>query len=55
MELFIPPLLNFHSSPVRIRELVLTAIGTMVFIDEKNLINKSGTKAISCQTMALSL
>ena len=30
-----------------IRRLVITSIGTMVFIDDKNLINKSGTKTIS--------
>jgi len=40
-ELFIPPLWNFHSSPVRVCRLVF---GTMVFINERILINKSGTK-----------
>jgi len=29
---------------VRVRRLVLTAIGTMDFIEDNNLINKSGTK-----------
>ena len=29
--------------------LVLTTIGTIVFIDNNNLINKSGTKNICCQ------
>ena len=33
--------------------LVITTIGIMVFIDDKNLINKSGTKTICCQIMAL--
>jgi len=31
-EVFIPPLLNFYSSPVRVCRLVLTTIGTIVFI-----------------------
>jgi len=31
---------------VRVRRLVLTTIGTMVFIDDNNLINKRGTKTI---------
>jgi len=52
LELFIPSLRNFHSSPVRVRRLVLTAIGKMVFIDDKNLINKSGTKTMCCQIVA---
>jgi len=43
---FIPSLWNFHSSPVGICRLVLTTIGTMVFIDDNNLINESGTKTI---------
>jgi len=38
---------------VRVHRLVLTTIGTMVFIDDNNLINKSGTKSICCQIMAL--
>jgi len=35
-----------HSSHVRVRRFVLTATGTMVFIDDNNLINKSGTRTI---------
>ena len=35
---------NFHSSPVLFRRLALTTIGTMVFIDNKNLINESWQK-----------
>jgi len=38
---------------IRVRRLVITTIGTMVFIDDKNLINKSGTKTICCQIMTL--
>ena len=41
LELFIPPLSNVHSSPVRVHRQVLTTIGTTVFIDDNNLINKS--------------
>ena len=37
---------TFHSSLVRVRRLVVTTIGTMVFIDHNNLINKSETKTI---------
>jgi len=44
LEIYIPPLRNFHSSPVRVRRLVLTTIETMVFVDNNNLINKSDTK-----------
>jgi len=47
LELFIPPLI------VQVRRLVFTTIGTMVFIDDNNLINKSWTKTICCQIMAL--
>jgi len=47
LELFIPPLI------VQVRRLVFTTIGTMVFIDDNNLINKSGTKTICCQITAL--
>jgi len=36
LELFTPPLWNFHSSPVRVRRRVLTTIGTMVFTDDNN-------------------
>jgi len=32
LEQFIPPLWNFHSSPVQVRRLVLTKFGTMVFL-----------------------
>jgi len=39
LELFILPLLNFHSFPVRVRSLVLTTIGAMFFTDDNNLIN----------------
>jgi len=39
---------TFHSSLVRVRRLVLTTIGTMVFIDDNNLINESGTNTICC-------
>ena len=53
LKLFIPPLSNVHSSAVQLRWLVLTAMGTMVFIDDNNLINKRGTKTICCQIMAL--
>jgi len=38
---------------IRVRRLVITTIGTMVFIDDKNLINKIGTKTICCQIMTL--
>ena len=41
LELFIPPLSNVHSSPVRVHRQALTTIGTTVFIDDNNLINKS--------------
>ena len=44
---------TFNSSPVWIRRLVLTTIGTMALIDGNNLINKIGTKNICCQIMAL--
>jgi len=44
---------TFHSSPVWVRRPVLTTIRTMVFIDDNNLINKSGTKTICCQVMTL--
>ena len=36
-----------------LRRLVLTAIGTMVFIGHNTLNNKSGTTSICCQMMAL--
>ena len=52
----IPPFAHFgafHSSPVQVRWQLLTTIGTMVFIDDNNLINKSGTKTLCCQIMAL--
>ena len=55
LELFIPPQLNFHFSPVRVRKLVLNIIGTMVFINEKNLIIKNGKETICFQIMALKL
>jgi len=51
--IFIPPLWNFCSSPMellflscQVRRLVLTASGTMVFIDDNILVNKSGTRII---------
>ena len=47
LELFIPPLI------VRVRKLVLTTIGTMVFSDDNNLTYKSGTKTICFQIMEL--
>jgi len=53
MELFISPLWNVKSSPVRVHRLVITTIGTMVFTDDNNLNNKSGTKTICCQIMTL--
>jgi len=53
LEHFIPSLWNFHSSLVGFRRLVLTRIGTIAFIDDNNLINKSGTKTIYSQVMAL--
>jgi len=53
LELCIPPQWTTHFSLVRVRRLVLTTIGTTVFIDDNNLINKSGTKTICCQIMAL--
>ena len=40
LELFFPPLWNVHSSLVRVRRLVSTTIGAMVFIDENNIINQ---------------
>jgi len=46
-ELFIPP------PVVRVHRLLLITIGTMVFVDDNNLIHKSGTKNICCQIMAL--
>ena len=54
LELFFPPLWNVYSSLVRVRRLVLTTIGAMVFIDENNIINqkKNKTKTICCQIMA---
>jgi len=53
LELFIPPQWNFHSSPVQVRRLVLTTIGTMVFIDDNDLINKSGTKTVCCKIIGV--
>jgi len=53
LELFIPPLWNFHSFPVRVCNLVLTTIGTEAFVDDNNLIIKSGTKTICCQIVTL--
>ena len=53
LKLLIPPLWNFLSSPVRVRSLLLTTIGTIVYIDDNNLINISGTKTIYWQKMAL--
>jgi len=53
LELCIPPLWTALSSLVLVSRLVLTTIGTTLFIDDKNLINKSGTKTICCQIMAL--
>jgi len=44
---------TFNASPAWIRRLVLTGIGTMVFIGGKNVVNKSGTEIICCQIMAL--
>jgi len=52
-EHFVPPLWNFQSSTVPVRRLLLTTNGTTVFIDDYNLIQKSGTKTICCQIMAL--
>jgi len=49
LELFIPPLWNFHFSPVRVRRL-LTTIGTMVFIDDNNLIMKRDKNCLSTKT-----
>jgi len=46
MELLIPP-------PVWIRRLVVTTIGTMIFIHGNNLINKTRMKIICCSIMAL--
>ena len=40
LELFFPPLWIVHSSLVRVRRLVSTTIGAMVFIDENNIINE---------------
>jgi len=48
LELFLPPLQNFHFSLAWVHMLVLPTIGTMVSIDDNNLINKSGTKTICC-------
>jgi len=42
----VPPLWNFYSSLDQVRRLVLTASGTMVFIDDNILVNKSGTRII---------
>jgi len=53
LEIYIPHLRNYHSLPVRVRRRVLTTTGTMVFGDNNNLINKSETKTIWCQIMAL--
>jgi len=44
LEVFIPPLWNFSSYPIRVRRLVLITIGTMVFIDDNILINKREQK-----------
>jgi len=44
LELLIPPL-------VRVHRLVFTTSGTMVFIDDNNLINKSRTKDACFKTM----
>jgi len=52
LEHFIPALWNVHSSPVRVRRLVLTTMGAMVFIEDISLIDKSGTKTIY-QIMAI--
>jgi len=52
-EFFIPPLWSCHSSPVRVRRLVVNTFGTMVRIDYKNLVNKSGPKTICCQITSL--
>jgi len=41
------PLTCHGVAHVRARRLVITTIGTMIFIDDKNLIIKSGTKAIT--------
>jgi len=46
LELLFPPLI------VRVVRRLLTTIGTMVFIDDSNLISKSGTKRICCQKKA---
>jgi len=46
LELSIPPLWNFHFSRVCVRRLLLTTIGTMVFIDDNHLIIKTGTKTM---------
>jgi len=52
-KLFIPRLWNFKSSLVRVRKLAFTTIGTIVFIEDITLINKSETKTIYCRIMAL--
>jgi len=44
---------TFHSSPVRVCRLELTTIGTIVFTDDNNFINKCETKTVCCQIMAL--
>jgi len=49
LELFIPLQYSFHSSLTGVLRLLLTTIGTMIFIDDNHLINKSGTKTICCQ------
>jgi len=53
LERFVPPLWNVHSSPVRVRRLVFTTIGTIVFINANNMTNTSGTKTICYQILAL--
>jgi len=34
LEHFVPPLWNFHSSPVQVRRLVLTIMGTIAFLED---------------------
>jgi len=47
------PLTCDSAAYIRVRMLVITTIGTMVFIDDKNVISKIGTKTICCHIMAL--
>ena len=47
LELWLLPWLGSWAS-------IKTAVGTMVFVDDNNLISKSGTETICCQIMELS-